>query len=103
MPLAAANATSSSSPTTGEPPAAVLAAYRAHQGRTGRGNSAYATAARSFLRRWPDVSQWQDEPLDMQLSANAPTPAVHHVSAGHRAAAPGLGLPGAPQVLRDLA
>ena len=73
MPLAAANATSSSSPTTGEPPAAVLAAYRAHQGRTGRGNSAYATAARSFLRRWPDVSQWQDEPLDMQLSANAPT------------------------------
>ena len=73
MPLAAANATSSSSPTTGEPPAAVLAAYRAHQGRTGRGNSAYATAARSFLRRWPDVREWTVEPLDVQLRADGAT------------------------------
>lgn len=73
MPLAAVNATSSSSLSACEPPAVLLAAYRTHQGRTGRGNSAYATAARSFLRRWPDVRQWEEEHLDVQLGANAVT------------------------------
>lgn len=73
MPLAVVSATSSSSPQACEAPAAARAAYRAHQGRTGRGNSAYATAARSFLRRWPDVRQWEAAPLDLQLRANGAT------------------------------
>ena len=32
---------------------ATYAAYVVHLQRTGRGNTAYAQAARSFLRRWP--------------------------------------------------
>ena len=56
-----------------EEPGVVLAAYRSHQRLTGRGNPAYATAARGFLRRWPDVRAWEVEPLAVQLSANAST------------------------------
>jgi site-specific recombinase XerD len=56
-----------------ESPASVLAAYAAHQSLTGRGNTAYDTAARAFLRRWPDVQGWAEEPLDRQLAANGAT------------------------------
>jgi len=56
-----------------EPPASVLAAYATHQARTNRGNTAYDTAARSFLRRWPRVQAWAEVPLDRQLSANSAT------------------------------
>lgn len=59
-------------PTT-EPPAAIYAAYLAHLRRRQRGNTAYTQAARSFLRRWPQVQQWADEPLDKRLSANCST------------------------------
>lgn len=57
----------------GEPPASVLAAYAAHQALTGRGNSAYDAAARSFLRRWPQVQDWAQLPLARQLAANSAT------------------------------
>ena len=57
----------------GESVASVLAAYAAHHALTGRGNTAYDTAARSFLRRWPDVQTWAEVPLDRQLAANGAT------------------------------
>lgn len=57
----------------GESPASVLTAYAAHQGLTGRGNTAYDTAARTFLRRWPQVQSWAEVPLDQQLAANQST------------------------------
>lgn len=57
----------------GESAASVLAAYAAHQSLTGRGNTAYATAARSFLRRWPQVQTWAEVPLGRQLEANGAT------------------------------
>jgi integrase len=56
-----------------EPPARVLAAYAAHQSRSGRGNIAYDRAARAFLKRWPRVQAWADLPLDRRLAANSAT------------------------------
>jgi integrase len=66
MPLAHVSAT-----VTG--PQAVYDAYLAHLARTGRGNCAYDSAARSFLRRWPDPRSWADEPLTVRCSANTAT------------------------------
>ena len=54
-------------------PAGLLAAYQRHLERTGRGNSAYSSAARSFLRRWPDPAGWARESLEIRLSANSAT------------------------------
>lgn len=56
-----------------ESPAFVLAAYAAHQSLTGRGNTAYDSAARSFLRRWAHVQTWAEVPLERQLTANSAT------------------------------
>ena len=56
-----------------EPPAEVLAAYHAHQARTGRGNTAFTYWAKTFLRRWPVVRAWEHEPLAVQLTANSGT------------------------------
>ena len=74
MPLAAAHAPTD---TTGLRPAetgeALLAAYRDHLARTGRGNSAYRHWARVFVERWPDPQTWADEPLEIQLQANSGT------------------------------
>ena len=56
-----------------EPPARVLAAYTAHLTISGRGNIAYDRAARSFLRRWPQVQSWADLPLARQLAAGSAT------------------------------
>lgn len=72
MPLVTANATPTAEPGA-ESPAQVLAAYHAHHAMTGRGNSAFTTAARSFLRRWPAVQAWAEEPLHVQLAANTAT------------------------------
>jgi integrase len=41
--------------------------------RTGRGNTAYWTAARSFFARWPDPAAWAAEPLPVRLAANGST------------------------------
>jgi integrase len=54
-------------------PAALHAAYLGHLERTGRGNTAYWTAARTFFARWPDPAAWAAEPLDVRLSANGAT------------------------------
>ncbi len=58
---------------TPETPAQIYAAYLVHLQRRDRGNTAYAQAARSFLRRWPRVQSWADIPLDEQLAANCST------------------------------
>src|SRR5664280_589912 len=56
-----------------EPPTRVLAAYTAHLTISGRGNIAYDRAARSFLRRWPQVQSWADLPLARQWTAGSAT------------------------------
>ena len=42
-------------------------------GATGRGNTAYGRAARSFLRRWPDPQEWAARPLAARLAADTST------------------------------
>lgn len=56
-----------------EPRAELLAAYAAHLARTGRGNSGYAQAARSFLTRWPEPQAWASLPLTARLATGAQT------------------------------
>lgn len=56
-----------------ETPAEVQTAYLAHLRRRGRGNPAYTQAARSFLKRWPTVADWAEEPLEKRLAANCST------------------------------
>ncbi|WP_427172294.1 tyrosine-type recombinase/integrase [Arthrobacter sp. 92] len=63
MPLAIASVPSS------DPHAAYLEYLR----RTGRGNTAYSSAARTFFQRWPDPQEWAAEPLQVRLSAGAAT------------------------------
>jgi integrase len=56
-----------------EPAARILADYGTHLSRTGRGNSDYTRAARSFLRRWPDGQTWAALPLTRRLAAGPST------------------------------
>jgi hypothetical protein len=63
MPLAIASVPSS------DPHAAYLDYLR----RTGRGNTAYSSAARTFFKRWPEPQQWAAEPLQVRLSAGSAT------------------------------
>jgi hypothetical protein len=49
------------------------AAYLDYLEQTGRGNTAYWTAARTFFKRWPHPDAWTAEPLEVRLSANAAT------------------------------
>ena len=53
-----------------ESPDQVLAAYHAHHARTGRGNTAFTYWAKTFLRRWPAVRDWEREPLQVQLEVS---------------------------------
>ena len=46
-------------------------AYLDHLARTGRGNTSYWRAARTFFRRWPDPHQWAEDPLEIRLSAGS--------------------------------
>jgi integrase len=64
MPLASVNATSVERPARD-----LLADYATHLALTGRGNSAYTSAARSFLRHWPVPQDWADQPLAERLRA----------------------------------
>lgn len=48
-------------------------AYLGYLERTGRGNTSYLQAARSFFRRWPHPDAWAAEPLQVRLSANSAT------------------------------
>lgn len=56
-----------------EPPAKLLADYAAHLALTGRGNSAYFSAARTFVARWPQVQDWALRPLHLQLASSNQT------------------------------
>ncbi len=49
------------------------ASYVEYLARTGRGNTAYWTAARTFFARWPDPAAWAAEPLTVRLAANGST------------------------------
>jgi hypothetical protein len=43
--------------------------YVSHLAVTGRGDSGYASAARSFLDRWPAPQAWAAQPLRRRLAA----------------------------------
>ena len=64
MPHANVNATN-----TERAPRDLLGDYATHLALTDRGNSAYTSAARSFLRRWPDPQGWADQSLSERLGA----------------------------------
>jgi integrase len=49
------------------------ASYLDHLERTGRGNTAYWQAARTFFKRWPQPEAWAAEPLEVRLSASSAT------------------------------
>ena len=55
----------------GADPRPLLAGYRRHLDRTGRGNASYWWAARDFFSRWPDPAMWGPEPLEVRLSASS--------------------------------
>jgi len=49
----------------------LLTAYEVHLAATGRGNSAYTQAARSFMARWPVPQAWAEQPLSKRLAAGS--------------------------------
>lgn len=51
----------------------VYQSYLDYLSRTGRGNTAYWTAARTFFTRWPDPAVWAKEALPVRLAANGST------------------------------
>ena len=59
------------SATAVESPASILAAYGKHLLDSGRGNSAYESGARSFVRSWPRPQAWAALPLDRRLAAGS--------------------------------
>ena len=59
------------SATAVESPASILAAYAKHLLDSGRGNIAYESGARSFVRRWPRPQAWAALPLDRRLAAGS--------------------------------
>ncbi len=52
---------------------ALLEAYQDHLAATGRGNTAYVQAAKTFFRRWPDPQLWAEQSLPVRLAANSAT------------------------------
>jgi integrase len=50
-----------------------LADYVDYLASTGRGNTAYTQAAKTFFRRWPDPQRWAEQSLDARLAANGAT------------------------------
>ena len=51
----------------------LLAAYDEHCGRLGLISVNLGSAARTFLRRWPDPQRWAGEPLEVRLTVSHPT------------------------------
>jgi integrase len=51
----------------------LLAAYDEHCGRLGLISVNLGSAARTFLRRWPDPQRWAGEPLETRLTVSHPT------------------------------
>lgn len=65
------------------------AAYLDCLRQSGRGNTAYSQAARTFFRRWPDPQAWADEPLQARLSAGSATRPIITFLMLHRGLRPG--------------
>lgn len=57
----------------GPEPRGLHKSYVEYLTRTGRGNTAYWTAARTFFARWPHPAAWAAEPLTVRLAANGST------------------------------
>src|SRR5699024_10362534 len=58
----------------------LLAAYLGYLQATGRGNSAYTQAAKTFFRRWPHPQMWAHQPLEARLAAgNATRPIITYL------------------------
>lgn len=51
----------------------LLAAYHQHCDRLGLISVNLHSAARTFLRRWPDPQRWAAEPLQVRLTVSHPT------------------------------
>jgi integrase len=51
----------------------LLAAYGEHCDRLGLISVNLGSAARTFLRRWPDPQRWAEEPLEVRLTVSDPT------------------------------
>jgi hypothetical protein len=51
----------------------LYAAYLAALAERGAGNTAFRSAARSFLARWPDPADWACEALPVRLAAGSGT------------------------------
>ncbi|MDT5304208.1 MAG: hypothetical protein QOG79_7878, partial [Mycobacterium sp.] len=51
----------------------LLAAYDEHCARLGLISVNLGSAARTFLRRWPDPQRWASEPLEVRLTGSHPT------------------------------
>ena len=51
----------------------LLAAYHEHCDRLGLISVNLGSAARTFLRRWPDPQRWASEPLEARLTVSHPT------------------------------
>ncbi len=51
----------------------LLAAYDEHCGRLGLISVNLGSAARTFVRRWPDPQRWAGEPLEARLTVSHPT------------------------------
>ena len=73
MPPVSASGAAELPPPAAPSPAELLDAYLAHLARSGRGNSAYASAARTFLARWPQPQAWAALPLAERLQASKQT------------------------------
>ncbi len=58
---------------TERPARDLLADYATHLALTGRGNSAYTSAARSFMRRWPDPQDWAAQSFARRLGEGPQT------------------------------
>ena len=57
----------------------LLAAYDEHCGRLGLISVNLGSAARTFLRRWPDPQRWAGEPLQTPVDGFSSHPLVRDV------------------------
>lgn len=67
--LASAPSSAAARPVPGE----LLAGYLSSLTARGAGNSSFLSGARTFLKRWPDLHDWEQAPLPVRLSVNPST------------------------------
>src|SRR5690625_3620306 len=68
----------------------LLEAYQEHLAATGRGNTAYTQAAKTFFRRWPHPQSWAEQSLEARLATGSATRPIitfsmlnHHLRPGY--------------------